>query len=136
MAAQISDETKIEIPLRNLVALIAGVAIAVIGYTEVTNRISVLERQLTILEVDIEMNSEFRTKWPRGELGALPDDLLQNSQINALQKVVDLNTGFRNNWAPPQEVQEAIRTNHAQEIRLSYLETRVNDLEEPSLSRN
>ena len=136
MAAQISDETKIEIPLRNLVALIAAVAIAVIGYTEVTNRISVVERQLTILEVDIGMNSEFRTKWPRGELGSLPDDLLQNSQINALQKVVDLNTGFRNNWAPPQEVQEAIRTNHAQEIRLNYLETRVNDLEEPSLSRN
>ncbi len=129
MAAQISDETKIEIPLRNLIAIIAGVAIAVIGYTEVTNRISVLERQLTILEVDIEMNSEFRTKWPRGELGALPDDLLQNSQIDALQKVVDLNTDFRNNWAPPQEVQEAIRTNHAQEIRLGYLESKVNELE-------
>ena len=136
MAAQISDETKIEIPLRNLVALIAAVAIAVIGYTEVTNRISVVERQLTILEVDIGMNSEFRTKWPRGELGSLPDDLLQNSQITALQKVVDLNTGFRNNWAPPQEVQEAIRTNHAQEIRLSYLETRVSDLEKPSLNKN
>ena len=88
-----------------------------------------LERQLTILEVDIGMNSEFRVKWPRGELGALPDDLLQNSQINALQKVVDLNTDFRNNWAPPQEVQEAIRTNHAQEIRLGYLEGRVLDLE-------
>ena len=136
MAAQISDETKIEIPLRNLVALIAAVAIAVIGYTEVTNRISVVERQLTILEVDIGMNSEFRTKWPRGELGSLPDDLLQNSQITALQKVVDLNTGFRNNWAPPQEVQEAIRTNHAQEIRLSYLETRVRDLEKPILNTN
>jgi hypothetical protein len=136
MAAQISDETKIEIPLRNLIAIIAGVAIAVIGYTEVTNRISVVERQLTILEVDIGMNSEFRTKWPRGELGSLPDDLLQNSQINALQKVVDLNTSFRNNWAPPKEVQEAIRTNHAQEIRLSYLEDRVQDLEEPSLNKN
>ena len=94
MAAQISDETKIEIPLRNLIAIIAGVAIAVIGYTEVTNRISVLERQLTILEVDVGFNSEFRTKWPRGELGALPDDLLQNSQIDALQKVVGLNTNF------------------------------------------
>ena len=129
MAAKLSDETKIEIPLRNLIAIIAGVAIAVIGYTEVTNRISVLERQLTILEVDIEMNSEFRTKWPRGELGALPDDLLQNSQIDALQKVVELNTDFCNNWAPPQEVQEAIRTNYAQEIRLGYLEDRVNDLE-------
>ena len=129
MAAQISDETKIEIPLRNLITIIAGVAIAVIGYTEVTNRISVLERQLTILEVDVGFNSEFRVKWPRGELGALPDDLLQNSQIDALQKVVGLNTNFRNNWAPPKEVQEAIRTNHAQEIRLSYLEDRVLDLE-------
>jgi len=129
MAAKLSDETKIEIPLRSLIAIIAGVAIAVIGYTEVTNRISVLERQLTILEVDIGFNSEFRTKWPRGELGALPDDLLQNSQIDALQKVVELNTDFRNNWAPPQEVQEAIRTNYAQEVRLSYLEDRVNDLE-------
>ena len=129
MAAQISDETKIEIPLRNLIAIIAGVAIAVIGYTEVTNRISVLERQLTILEVDVGFNSEFRVKWPRGELGALPDDLLQNSQIDALQKVVGLNTKFRNNWAPPKEVQEAIRTNYAQEIRLGYLEGKVNDLE-------
>ena len=129
MAAKLSDETKIEIPLRNLIAIIAGVAIAAIGYTEVTNRISVLERQLTILEVDIGFNSEFRTKWPRGELGALPEDLLQNSQIAALEKVVELNTDFRNNWAPPQEVQEAIRTNYAQEIRLGYLEDRVNDLE-------
>ena len=129
MAAQISDETKIEIPLRNLIAIIAGVAIAVIGYTEVTNRISVLERQLTILEVDVGFNSEFRVKWPRGELGALPDDLLQNSQIDALQKVVGLNTNFRNNWAPPKEVQEAIRTNYAQEIRLGHLEGKVNDLE-------
>ena len=129
MAAKLSDETKIEIPLRNLIAIIAGVAVAVIGYTEVTNRISVLERQLTILEVDVGFNSEFRVKWPRGELGALPDDLLQNSQINALQKVVGLNTEFRNNWAPPKEVQEAIRTNYAQEIRLGYLEGKVNDLE-------
>lgn len=86
MAAKLSDETKIEIPLRNLIAIIAGVAIAVIGYTEVTNRISVLERQLTILEVDIEMNSEFRTKWPRGELGALPDDLLQKQSNRCVAK--------------------------------------------------
>jgi hypothetical protein len=128
VAAQISDETKIEIPLRNLIAIIAGVAIAVIGYTEVTNRISVLERQITIIEYDVNMNSEFRIKWPRGELGALPEDLLQNSQISALEKVVDLNTEFRNNWAPPEEVQESIRTNYAQEIRLEYLENEVEEI--------
>jgi len=126
--AEINDNTTIEIPIRNLVAIIAGVVVAVLAYTEVTNRISVLERQLTILEVDIEMNSEFRTKWPRGELGALPDDLLQNSQIAALEKVVELNTEFRNNWAPPEEVQESIRTNHAQEIRLQYLEKKIEEI--------
>ena len=127
---EINDNTTIEIPIRNLVAIIAGVVVAVFAYTEVTNRISVLERQLTILEVDIGMNSEFRTKWPRGELGALPDDLLQNSQIAALEKVVELNTEFRNNWAPPAEVQESIRTNHAQEIRLQYLEREVEEIKE------
>ena len=127
---EINDNTTIEIPIRNLVAIIGGVIVAVFAYTEVTNRISVLERQLTILEVDIGMNSEFRTKWPRGELGALPDDLLQNSQITALEKVVNLNTEFRNNWAPPAEVQESIRTNHAQEIRLQYLEREMEDLKE------
>ena len=97
---EINDSTTIEIPIRNLVAIIGGVIVAVFAYTEVTNRISVLERQITILEVDLKMNSEFRVKWPRGELGSLPDDLLQNSQIAALEKVVDLNTEFRNNWAP------------------------------------
>jgi hypothetical protein len=127
---EINDSTTIEIPIRNLVAIIAGVVVAVLAYTEVTNRISVLERQITILEVDVKMNSEFRVKWPRGELGALPDDLLQNSQIVALEKVVNLNTEFRNNWAPPAEVQESIRTNHAQEIRLQYLEREMEEIKE------
>jgi hypothetical protein len=125
---EINDNTTIEIPIRNLVAIIAGVIVAVFAYTEVTNRISVLERQITILEVELKMNSEFRIKWPRGELGALPDDLLQNSQIAALDKVVGLNTDFRNNWAPPAEVQESIRINYAQEIRLEHLEKKLEEM--------
>jgi hypothetical protein len=126
--AEINDNTTIEIPIRNLVAIIAGVVVAVLAYTEVTNRISVLERQMAIIEYDVNMNSEFRVKWPRGELGALPDDLLQNSQIDALQKVVELNTDFRNNWAPPSEVQQSVRDNHAQEIRLKYIEDKLKEL--------
>jgi len=127
--AEINDNTTIEIPIRNLVAIIAGVVVAVLAYTEVTNRISVLERQMAIIEYDVNMNSEFRVKWPRGELGALPDDLLQNSQIDALQKVVELNTDFRNNWAPPSEVQQSVRDNHAQEIRLKYIEDKLKELD-------
>jgi hypothetical protein len=126
--AEINDNTTIEIPIRNLVAIIAGVVVAVLAYTEVTNRISVLERQITIIEYDVNMNSEFRIKWPRGELGALPEDLLQNTQIDALQKVVELNTDFRNNWAPPSEVQQSVRDNHAQEIRLKYIEDKLKEL--------
>jgi hypothetical protein len=126
--AEINDNTTIEIPIRNLVAIIAGVVVAVLAYTEATNRISVLERQMAIIEYDVNMNSEFRVKWPRGELGALPDDLLQNSQIDALQKVVELNTDFRNNWAPPSEVQQSVRDNHAQEIRLKYIEDKLKEL--------
>jgi len=127
--AEINDNTTIEIPIRNLVAIIAGVVVAVFAYTEVTNRISVLERQMAIIEYDVNMNSEFRVKWPRGELGALPDDLLQNSQIDALQKVVELNTDFRNNWAPPSEVQQSVRDNHVQEIRLKYIEDKLKELD-------
>jgi len=127
--AEINDNTTIEIPIRNLVAIIAGVVVAVLAYTEVTNRISVLERQMAIIEYDVNMNSEFRVKWPRGELGALPDDLLQNSQIDALQKVVELNTDFRNNWAPPSEVQQSVRDNHVQEIRLKYIEDKLKELD-------
>lgn len=127
--AEINDNTTIEIPIRNLVAIIAGVVVAVLAYTEVTNRISVLERQMAIIEYDVNMNSEFRVKWPRGELGSLPDDLLQNSQIDALQKVVELNTDFRNNWAPPSEVQQSVRDNHAQEIRLKYIEDKLKELD-------
>jgi len=127
--AEINDNTTIEIPIRNLIAIIAGVVVAVLAYTEVTNRISVLERQMAIIEYDVNMNSEFRVKWPRGELGALPDDLLQNSQIDALQKVVELNTDFRNNWAPPSEVQQSVRDNHAQEIRLKYIEDKLKELD-------
>ena len=127
--AEINDNTTIEIPIRNLIAIIAGVVVAVLAYTEVTNRISVLERQMAIIEYDVNMNSEFRVKWPRGELGALPDDLLQNSQIDALQKVVELNTDFRNNWAPPSEVQQSVRDNQAQEIRLKYIEDKLKELD-------
>ena len=99
---EINDSTTIEIPIRNLVAIIGGVIVAVFAYTEVTNRISVLERQINMVEVEIA----------------------------ALEKVVELNTKFRNNWAPPPEVQESIRTNHAQEIRLKYLEREMEEIKD------
>ena len=87
----ISENSSITIPLRNLLAMIFATAILVMGYFEVTNRISILERENMLLEQEMSLNSEFRTKWPRGELGALPDDMMQNAQLMTInQKLAEI----------------------------------------------
>lgn len=84
----INDNTSVNIPIRNLIALIAVVAIAVTGYVNLTARIANLEGSQNLRDVEIKMNSEFRVKWPRGELGALPDDAEQNLRLTYLESEV------------------------------------------------
>jgi hypothetical protein len=83
---EVSDKTAVTIPLRNLVALIGFTIVSVTGYVNMTGRISSLESGQNIRDVEIGMNSEFRIKWPRGELGALPDDAEQNLRLQYLEK--------------------------------------------------
>ena len=83
---EVSDKTAVPIPLRNLVALIGFTIVSVTGYVNMTSRISSLESGQNIRDVEIGMNSEFRIKWPRGELGALPDDAEQNLRLQYLEK--------------------------------------------------
>ena len=64
------------------------VAIAVTGYVNLTARIANLEGSQNLRDVEIKMNSEFRVKWPRGELGALPDDAEQNLRLTYLESEV------------------------------------------------
>ena len=68
--------------MRNLIAIIAATAVAVMGYFRVGERLSVLERDAELSNVQIEANSEFRVLWPRGELGSLPDDAEQNMRLD------------------------------------------------------
>lgn len=82
----INDSTNINIPLRNLIALIFAVAVSVTGYVNLTSRISQLEHTNNIINVEVDMNSEFRVKWPRGELGALPADANQDLRLNYIEK--------------------------------------------------
>ena len=91
----INDSTNITIPIRNLLALILAVAVSVTGYVNLISRITHLEQTQHIKDVEIKMNSEFRIKWPRGELGSLPDDAEQNlrltyveSHLNEISNVV------------------------------------------------
>jgi hypothetical protein len=89
MVARLNDASEITIPLRNLLALIAGTAIAVMGYFRVGERLSVLERNAELSGVQIEANSEFRILWPRGELGSLPADAEQFMMLEFHQLALD-----------------------------------------------
>ena len=86
---KVSDSSVISIPLRNLVAIIIGVSVAVSGYFALTQRLDMIEKDTDIMRVFVDQNSEFRVKWPRGELGALPDDAEQNMRLNHLEKQVE-----------------------------------------------
>ena len=81
----ISDQTAISMPMKNLIAIISAVAVGVWAYFGVLERITMLETKAQLAEKDLnqaverigtelEKNSEFRIKWPRGEMGSLPAD--------------------------------------------------------------
>ena len=86
---KISEEASVQMPMKTVASLITLVAIgtwAYFGIIETQNRIST---QLEIMNKDLEHNTEFRIKWPRGMLGALPADQEQFMMIEDLYKSVD-----------------------------------------------
>ena len=83
---RVSEESTIQIPLRNLIGLLLGTAVGVLGYAELNSRITTLEYQQTMQDMVIEENSHFVTNWPLGRLGELPADMRQTSAIESLEK--------------------------------------------------
>ena len=83
---QISDESTIQIRLPQLIGLLFGTAVGVLGYAELNSRITTLEYQQTMQDMVIDKNSHFVTNWPLGRLGELPADMRQTSAIESLQK--------------------------------------------------
>ena len=88
-ATKLNENSEITIPLRNLIALIAATAIGVMGYFNITERLSFLEHNHALQTVQVEQNSEFRTLWPRGELGSLPDDAEHNIRLDFLEQQLE-----------------------------------------------
>ena len=86
---KISEEAAGQMPMKTVASLIAMVAIgtwAYFGLIETQNRVTT---QLEIMNKDLEMNTEFRIKWPRGLLGALPADQEQFMMLEDLYKTTD-----------------------------------------------
>ena len=99
---EISDSTAISMPMKNLIAIVAAVSMGVWAYFGVLERITMLEttsklaekdlnQHVERLEADLTKNTEFRIKWPRGEMGTLPADSEQYMLIEdiygSLEKV-------------------------------------------------
>ena len=71
-ALSISDEAKVQMPMKTVASLIALVAIGTGAFFGIQEKLNTHATKLQIMEKDLEMNSEFRIKWPRGLLGSLP----------------------------------------------------------------
>ena len=71
---QVSENSNIQLPLRNLISIIGAVAVGVWAYFGVIERLNNIETNGKLMIADVEKNTEFRIKWPRGEMGSLPAD--------------------------------------------------------------
>ena len=120
----ISDQTAISMPMRNLISIVIAVAVGVWAYFGVLARITMLETKSTLEEKDLhqaieriggdlDKNTEFRIKWPRGEMGSLPADseqfmLIEHiaGQVEAIQKSME---DMMNNGVNIKRLQEDVK---------------------------
>ena len=128
----ISDNTAVSMPVRNMLAIIGAVAVGVWAYFGVLERITMLETKSQLAEKDINghverieneliKNSEFRIKWPRGEMGTLPADSEQYMLIEDLYGSVE-------------KIEKHIESMMNNKINIEFIQKQVekmlNDIEE------
>ena len=98
---RVRENSAVDLSLKNLVTVICAVAVGVWAFFGIQERLNAIETNFKLIEKDLEKNTDFRIRWPLGELGALPDDSEQFMLINHLTKqvekmAVELETGRHN----------------------------------------
>ena len=131
-----SDNTAVAMPIRNIISIVAGVAVATWAYSGVIERINKLETNATLNQQDIELNNEFRIKWPRGEMGSLPADARQDMEIETLTRYMDAimeeveeNDDWIDEFGPPDNVLATVEVVRELEVQITLLEDQVQRLE-------
>ena len=89
MALKISDEARVQMPMKTVASLICMVAIGTWAYFGIIETQNKLSTQVELMSKDLTENTEFRIKWPRGQLGSLPADSEQFMMIEDLYKTTD-----------------------------------------------
>ena len=93
----ISEEAAVQMPMKTVASLIIIVALGTMGYFNMVERLNQHSTRLELMEKDLTENTDFRIKWPRGQLGSLPADSEQYMMIEDLYKTTDkLNTHIEN----------------------------------------
>jgi len=119
---KISDQTEVALPLRNMISLIVGASIATWAYFGIVERLNNLETSQTMMKADLEQNTEFRIKWPRGEMGSLPADSEQFMLIEHLSSELEKLTTEIEEGRAPFDQQQA--------LTLDFYKQRIEGLEE------
>ena len=118
---RISDQTNIGLPLRNLIGLASAVAIGTWAWFGLQERLNKLETNQILMQKSVEQNENFRIKWPRGELGALPADAEQFMLLEHLASEFDKLQGIIETGKAPYDQQQA--------LTLDFFKQRIENLE-------
>ena len=125
--AKISENTVVATPLRNIISLIAAAAVGTWAYFGVIERLNQIETNITLMSTDLKENTEFRIKWPRGEMGSLPADSEQFMLIEHIASQLEKLAEDIESGNAPYDQQQKL-TLEFYEKRISKLEERIDEL--------
>ena len=112
----ISDKTAVSMPMRNLLAILSATAVGVWAFFGVQERLNTLETRVTLSESDLTKNTEFRIKWPRGEMGQLPADNEQYMLLEFLSSQTE-------------SIQEEMESMMSNTVNINFLKNQVEKLQ-------
>ena len=127
MATKLNENTELSMPIRNLFAMVVGAVIGTWAYFGIVERLNTIENKLLLSETDVGMNTEFRIKWPRGEMGSLPADSEQFMLIEHLAGELDKLAENIETGQAPFDQQQTL-TLDLYKDRIETLETEVKEI--------
>jgi len=111
----ISESAAVQMPMKTVVSLIIIVALGTMGYFQIVERLNIADTRLQLMEKDLRENTDFRIKWPRGQLGSLPADSEQFMLIEDLYKQVE-------------KLQQNIEMNMSNKLKIEFMEGQISKL--------
>ena len=111
----IGEEAAVQMPMKTVASLIVIVALGTMGYFQIVERLNIADTRIQLMEKDLGENTEFRIKWPRGQLGSLPADSEQYMLIEDLYKQVE-------------KLQQNIEMNMSNKLKIEFMEGQISKL--------